>query len=783
MKFVLWITLFIASLSPICAQTYQWTVPVNPTDSGQITAQVVSSQGDIYLASYVSALPIPSPGFGLNAFLGNGKIRLSKLDSNGVQVWTQTFANSRGRIMDMKLDKNNDLILCGGFFDTLTLSPLTQYIGDPTYASGFISKWDTSGTLIWAKLSAAAGFYTHVSYTIETFDSLIYESGKFGSQYRIRKLNLSGNVIDSLNFSNQTRLTSDIEVDTNGYVYISGGTFSTGVIDTISVPLPPNNTGYLNFVAKLTPNLNALWVRTTNYITLDNSPQIELVGSQVALLSHDYPVVSSGLNSFNLKFYNSNGVLQHTDSLATISLTNSAGKIGLSSYPDGALVTVPIGDSILQLRRINSSYQDTLITTIKCRSWMNYPAFIYSGNFLYFTTSFYSTTAIINSIDTVFNPSGSPFLTWYTGYRELISRFDINICQPTSSVISVSQCADYTSPSGNSTWSVSGTYTDIIVNSAGCDSTITVHYTKQSSDSSFAISHCGPYTSPSGNFIWTQTGVYLDTLSNFYGCDSVLHIDFTNQESDSIFTINHCGPLLSPSGNYLWSLDGIYMDTVKNANGCDSILTITYFNMETDSTIQINSCGSYTSPSGNYTWVNSGSYLDTLMNSSGCDSLISIQLVIWNVNTTVVQLANILTASASGASFQWIDCSSNTPLIGETDSTFMPVMSGSYAVEVSQNGCVDTSSCYTVLNVNINEISPASIRIYPIPSDGNLIIESDFKWTQLKVFDFLGKEVYSSLSSYEGIRTEIQLPYLVQGSYLLRLTNGEESVNKVIIIK
>lgn len=50
-------------------------------------------------------------------------------------------------------------------------------------------------------------------------------------------------------------------------------------------------------------------------------------------------------------------------------------------------------------------------------------------------------------------------------------------CVNTSSTISPSTCDSYTSPSGNNTWTVSGTYTDIIPNAAGCDSTITINLT------------------------------------------------------------------------------------------------------------------------------------------------------------------------------------------------------------------------------------------------------------------------------------------------------------------
>ena len=57
-------------------------------------------------------------------------------------------------------------------------------------------------------------------------------------------------------------------------------------------------------------------------------------------------------------------------------------------------------------------------------------------------------------------------------------------CQSTSSTIDQTACNSFTSPSGDSTWSSSGTYFDIIPNSAGCDSIITINLTVNIVDTS-----------------------------------------------------------------------------------------------------------------------------------------------------------------------------------------------------------------------------------------------------------------------------------------------------------
>jgi hypothetical protein len=58
-----------------------------------------------------------------------------------------------------------------------------------------------------------------------------------------------------------------------------------------------------------------------------------------------------------------------------------------------------------------------------------------------------------------------------------IYSFGKKICTPTTSSISPSICKTYISPSKKHTWTRSGTYTDTILNKAGCDSIITINLT------------------------------------------------------------------------------------------------------------------------------------------------------------------------------------------------------------------------------------------------------------------------------------------------------------------
>ena len=131
-----------------------------------------------------------------------------------------------------------------------------------------------------------------------------------------------------------------------------------------------------------------------------------------------------------------------------------------------------------------------------------------------------------------------------------------------------------------------------------------------------------------------------------------------------------------------------------------------------------------------FTWIdgityNSSTNLPTVIleNIYGCDSVIHLNLVIDTVNTlTTVEDLEIMSL-AEGAAYQWLDCDENYAQVGEVNQSFICTENGTYAVQVSENNCIDTSDCITILTVgSLNELSN-QILVYPNPSSGILHIE------------------------------------------------------------
>ncbi|HEY1039217.1 MAG TPA: T9SS type A sorting domain-containing protein [Bacteroidia bacterium] len=92
---------------------------------------------------------------------------------------------------------------------------------------------------------------------------------------------------------------------------------------------------------------------------------------------------------------------------------------------------------------------------------------------------------------------------------------------------------------------------------------------------------------------------------------------------------------------------------------------------------------------------------------------------------SINDLGSALESNESMAtSYQWLNCNLGyTPINGETNSTFAPVMNGDYAVAVNLNGCIDTSSCYNVNSIGFNLPGKnTDINVYPNPNHTGIYV-------------------------------------------------------------
>lgn len=207
-----------------------------------------------------------------------------------------------------------------------------------------------------------------------------------------------------------------------------------------------------------------------------------------------------------------------------------------------------------------------------------------------------------------------------------------------------------------------------------------------------------------------------------------------------------------------------------------------------DTNMSATSCLSYTDPLGNI-YSSSGIYAYSYPMANGCDSTIYIQLTIDTVDTGVtqsgsMQTMNILTADASNATYEWIDCGNGHAAIsGATSQSYTATANGSYAVIVTQNGCTDTSTCYTVAGIDLREASRAEIKLMPNPSKGTFSVDLGQMAAKinLEIWDVMGRRVFQkSADNLQRIPIQAKLS---PGVYLVKIQANGQSVTRRMVVE
>jgi len=171
--------------------------------------------------------------------------------------------------------------------------------------------------------------------------------------------------------------------------------------------------------------------------------------------------------------------------------------------------------------------------------------------------------------------------------------------------------------------------------------------------------------------------------------------------------------------------------------------------------------------------------------ANGCDSIISLNLTI-NDNEgiiTIVQDDELTTTNTTGT-FQWLQCDNNFNAIpNATDATFTATASGLYAVEITENGCVDTSTCGQVIITGLDYILQSNeIEIFPNPSAGpiSVLTNQQLPIESINVINIEGKiiETIESTQSFDRINLEY-----APGIYFLQFNLPQGHLYKSILLK
>ncbi|MES2799783.1 MAG: T9SS type A sorting domain-containing protein [Bacteroidota bacterium] len=186
-----------------------------------------------------------------------------------------------------------------------------------------------------------------------------------------------------------------------------------------------------------------------------------------------------------------------------------------------------------------------------------------------------------------------------------------------------------------------------------------------------------------------------------------------------------------------------------------------------------------------FTWIDGLTYSAsnstatfTLTNQGGCDSLVTLNLTITPLpDLTITQNGTTLSVAESGLQYQWIDCGNGDQAVpGANSQSFTPTVNGSYAVEVTNGSCSETSNCTSISTIGIEENNTFQLSVQPNPSADKITVVSSSEIDEVLVYASSGELVMVETNSTFNIEQ------LARGVYILKVKT-ENGIGMIRLIK
>ena len=321
----------------------------------------------------------------------------------------------------------------------------------------------------------------------------------------------------------------------------------------------------------------------------------------------------------------------------------------------------------------NTTAKDTLINVAGCDSVITLNLTITTSTTSIDTHTACDTYTWINGVTyTASNTIATHTLTNAANCDSVIT-LSLTINNSTSSTEVISACGSYTWINGVTYTSSNNTANYTVQNAAGCDSVISLNLTINQ------IYATTDVQTVCDNLVWIDGVTYTSnnstathTLTSVAGCDSVVTLNLTvNNTMSSTDVISACESYTWIDGITYTASNSTATDTLFSNTGCDSVVTLnlTISSHTTGSDI-VTTCDSLTWIDGITYYSNNSNARFTIPNAAGCDSVVRLFLTIIPVDVSTSNNWAMITANATGLTYQWIDCSDNSIIPGRNWKTF-----------------------------------------------------------------------------------------------------------------
>lgn len=219
-------------------------------------------------------------------------------------------------------------------------------------------------------------------------------------------------------------------------------------------------------------------------------------------------------------------------------------------------------------------------------------------------------------------------------------------------------------------------------------------------------------------------------------------------------------------------IDGETRSTTTPDMGADE------FCNATTNTTTITACGSYLWTVDGTTYTASGTYTNVI----GCATEVLNLTVNPNPSTATSQIDNTLIATETGATYQWVTCGAGgvfTPIVGATLQSYEVTAVGSYAVEITKNGCFVRSACIDVTTLSGVSFDLNNFNYYPNPVISSITFKYDKEIESITVYDLNGRVLKQVTPN--SLEVAVDLSDLASAMYIAKVTAaGKQTEIKLI---
>jgi gliding motility-associated-like protein len=481
----------------------------------------IDNEGNILLASDLRhpADMDPGPGVHMMKPIGAKDAFVIKLNSDGNLLWVKQFGGPGDTVPNANVlaaDKDNNVIICGGFNATVDFDPGpdSYNLTSSAHIQSYIVKLSSKGDFIWAKqFGNSPVVHNNANITDIECDAQgnLLTIGNFGGtcdfdpgapvyplisiSYRdgfVAKLDAAGNFVWAKKIGNiqndPYRFVQPMGIDIDGMNNIVTAGYFTGTHDFdpgAGVQSRSSNNGtYDVFILKLNGQGDFSWVKfinsseseTGNDVAVDNEDNIYTIGSFGKSVDFDPGPGDFTINS------------PHYGAEALIKLS-----------PEGNFIYAAPFQSI------------------------NYGTALFRRMVVDHSKSIYITGYIAGVLDFDPGPEVFPF-NGLNGQSPFVLK--LNKCKNmTYATLHINTCNSYTL--NNERFDSSGIYRRTIPNSLGCDSLITLRLTINKKFTRQTKAICEGESLFAGGTNQYRAGVYKDTLQTREGCDSIVTTHLT----------------------------------------------------------------------------------------------------------------------------------------------------------------------------------------------------------------------------------------------------------------